>query len=238
MRAGRKTWFFSACSSLSRECPRLFIKWLAAALFAIYGINSQSVAVVVTAFMLGLGVGSLVGGWLSSRFPKRGILFFAVAELGVALFGLASLRIFHWASFTRRAQISGRSFFSVCACLLVPTVLMGATFPLLVEHLVLRTNRVGASRFDSVFREYVRIRSASYLCAVLLLRNFGQSGSVSIAACVNAFVAGTAYFFARSAERERNEETPSSTKRYRQSTNATFLCDGTGRAVRFHRAWV
>src|ERR1700741_1381939 len=50
------------------------------ALFAIYGINSQSVAVVVTAFMLGLGVGSLVGGWLSSRFPKRGILFFAIAE--------------------------------------------------------------------------------------------------------------------------------------------------------------
>src|SRR6266404_2712741 len=100
------------------------------ALFAIYGINSQSVAVVVTAFMLGLGVGSLVGGSLS-------ILYFV--------------------------NTSGSAV-------------------------------------------------ASYLCAVLLLRNFGQSGSVSIAACVNAFVAGTAYFFARSAERERNEETPSSTK--------------------------
>jgi len=37
----RKTWFFSACSSLSRECPRLFIKWLAAGTLAIYGINSH-----------------------------------------------------------------------------------------------------------------------------------------------------------------------------------------------------
>src|SRR5713226_6299298 len=40
------------------------------ALFAIYGVNAQSVAVVVTAFMLGLGLGSLVGGRLSVRFPR------------------------------------------------------------------------------------------------------------------------------------------------------------------------
>src|SRR5229473_540508 len=52
-------------------------------LFAIYGVNSQSVAVVVTAFMLGLGLGSLAGGWLSARFPRRAILIFGIAELCV-----------------------------------------------------------------------------------------------------------------------------------------------------------
>ena len=182
------------------------------ALFAIYGINSQSVAVVVTAFMLGLGVGSLVGGWLSSRFPKQGILFFAIAELGVALFGLASLRIFHWASaYTAGANLGSVIFFSLCL-LLVPTVLMGATFPLLVEYLVLRTNRVGASVSILYFVNTSGSAVASYLCAILLLRNFGQSGSVSIAACVNALVAGTAYFFARSTEHEPDEEAPSSIK--------------------------
>src|SRR5271168_4732129 len=66
------------------------------ALFAIYGVNAQSVAVVVTAFMLGLGIGSLVGGSLSKRFPTRGILIFGIAELGVAVFGLCSLKLFHW----------------------------------------------------------------------------------------------------------------------------------------------
>src|SRR5947209_13701883 len=40
------------------------------ALFAIYGVNVQSVAVVVSAFMLGLGIGRLVGGRLSGRFPR------------------------------------------------------------------------------------------------------------------------------------------------------------------------
>src|SRR5262252_4149648 len=49
------------------------------ALFLIYGVNSQSVAVVVTAFMIGLGIGSFVGGRLSVRFPAQSILIFGLA---------------------------------------------------------------------------------------------------------------------------------------------------------------
>ena len=37
------------------------------ALFRIFGVNIESVTVVVTAFMLGLGIGSLAGGWLSKH---------------------------------------------------------------------------------------------------------------------------------------------------------------------------
>ena len=36
-------------------------------LFLIFGVNIESVTIVVTAFMLGLGLGSLAGGWLSGR---------------------------------------------------------------------------------------------------------------------------------------------------------------------------
>src|SRR5215470_9263644 len=174
-------------------------------LFAIYGINSQSVAVIVTAFMLGLGAGSLVGGWLSSRFPKHGTFFFAIAELGVAIFGLCSLRIFHWASvYTAGANLGSVIIFSLCL-LLVPTVLMGATFPLLVEYFVLHNNRVGASVSLLYFMNTSGSALASYLCAVVLLRNFGQSGSVSVAACANALVGGTAYLIARGAGRTNEE---------------------------------
>src|SRR5467141_3910319 len=67
-------------------------------LFSIYGVNAESVAVVVSAFMLGLGLGSLAGGWASSRYPQKAIALFGALELGVAVFGLASLRIFHWAA--------------------------------------------------------------------------------------------------------------------------------------------
>src|ERR1700687_5406884 len=64
------------------------------ALFRIFGVNIESVTIVVTAFMLGLGLGSLAGGWLSQR---RNIPLFpllAAIELMTGAFGLASLRVF------------------------------------------------------------------------------------------------------------------------------------------------
>ena len=75
------------------------------ALFAIYGVNIESVTVVVSAFMLGLGLGSLVGGWLSRRDAPL-LVIFALIELSIASFGVISLRLFHWAaSFTDRDRM-------------------------------------------------------------------------------------------------------------------------------------
>jgi spermidine synthase len=170
------------------------------ALFAIYGVNAQSVAVVVTAFMLGLGLGSLVGGRLSARFPRHGILIFGLAELGVAVFGLCSLSIFHWiAARTAGADLPSVILFSLLL-LLVPTILMGATLPLLVEHLVWRTSRVGASVATLYFVNTFGSAVACYLCASFLLRDYGQSGSVNLAAILNALVGATAYLYARRPE--------------------------------------
>ena len=43
------------------------------ALFTIYGVNIESVTLVVSAFMLGLGLGSLLGGMVS-RIPRLLVL--------------------------------------------------------------------------------------------------------------------------------------------------------------------
>ncbi len=167
------------------------------ALFAIYGVNAESVAVVVSAFMMGLGLGSLLGGWLSSRFPRHGILLFGVAEFGVASFGLVSLQIFHWAAtYTAGASLPWVIVFSLLL-LLVPTLLMGATLPLLVEHLVVRSGRVGASVSTLYFVNTFGSAVACCLCAVFLLRDSGQSGSVTVAACVNTLVGVSAYLYAK-----------------------------------------
>jgi spermidine synthase len=167
------------------------------ALFAIYGINAQSVAVIVTAFMLGLGIGGLAGGWVATRFPRQALLLFGALELGVAVFGLASLRIFHWAAtYTAGASLPHVIVFSM-ALLLVPTVLMGATLPILVEHLVLSSGRVGQSVAMLYFANTLGSAFACYLCAVLLLREFGQGRTIVVAASVNATVAATVLFARR-----------------------------------------
>jgi predicted membrane-bound spermidine synthase len=148
--------------------------------------------------MLGLGLGSLVGGRLSSRFPQHGILIFGLAELGIALFGVCSLRIFHWAaSFTAGASLPAVIVFSLLL-LLIPTILMGATLPLLVGQLVRRLGHVGLSVSRLYFVNTFGSAVACYLCAVFLMRALGQSGSVSLAAGLNAMVGTTAYLCFRS----------------------------------------
>jgi spermidine synthase len=171
------------------------------ALFAIYGVNAQSVAVIVAAFMLGLGIGSFLGGRLSARLPDRAILIFGLVELGIALFGLVSLHIFRWAAaYSAGASLPATVFFTLLL-LFIPTVLMGATLPVLVEHLVLRSNQVGNSVSSLYFANTFGSAVACYLCATFLLRNVGQSGAVSIAVCLNAAVGATAYLYARKVKR-------------------------------------
>src|SRR6267378_55630 len=175
-------------------------------LFAIYGVNAESVAIIVSAFMLGLGLGSLVGGRLSARFPRYGVLIFGIAELGIALFGLASLRIFHWAaSSTAGANLPWVIVFSF-SLLLVPTTLMGATLPLLVGQLVRRCGRVGVSVSRLYFVNTFGSAVACFLCASFLMRSLGQSGSVSLAVCLNAVVGSIAYLYVRTQQPDAPEE--------------------------------
>src|SRR5712692_8481737 len=63
-------------------------------LFTIYGINVEAVTVVVAGFLLGLGVGSLLGGKLSRCAAGRLLALFGAIELAIGLFGVLSLRIF------------------------------------------------------------------------------------------------------------------------------------------------
>jgi predicted membrane-bound spermidine synthase len=167
-------------------------------LFSIYGVNVQSVAVVVSAFMLGLGIGSLVGGRVSEKFPDRGISIFGICELSVAGFGLISLRLFHWASvFTAGTSLGYIILFSFLL-LILPTMLMGATLPLLVEQLVRSSRSVGYSVATLYFVNTLGSAVACYVCAQVLLRNFGESGSVTLAACLNTVVGATAFLYGRS----------------------------------------
>jgi spermidine synthase len=175
-------------------------------LFSIYGVNVQSVAVVVSAFMLGLGIGSLLGGRLSEKFPDRGILIFGICELLVAGFGLISLRLFHWAAgFTAGSSLGYTILFSFLL-LIVPTMLMGATLPLLVEQLVRTSRNVGYSVATLYFVNTLGSAVACFVCAQMLLRNFGQSGSVTLAACINTLVGATAFLYGRG-QRTQSEAT-------------------------------
>jgi predicted membrane-bound spermidine synthase len=165
------------------------------ALFALYGINIESVTIVVSAFMLGLGLGSLEGGTLSRsrRFPQVSI--FAVAELGIAGFGLGSLTIFHHVAVYTAHQplwITGSISFLL---VVIPTTLMGCTLPLLIEHLVKRLQNVGASVGALYFVNTLGSGAACIVVIRPLLSHFGQAGAVRCAAVLNAVVGVSALIY-------------------------------------------
>jgi spermidine synthase len=158
------------------------------ALFTIYGVNIESVTVVVSAFMLGLGLGSLGGGWLSERRGVPLLAVFGVAELGIGLFGALSLSIFRYAAqYTVGTSALGTGAITF-ALLLVPTALMGSTLPILTEHLVRISGNVGRSVGSLYFVNTLGSATACFCAVIFVMDRFGESGSVLLAAAINAIV--------------------------------------------------
>ena len=158
------------------------------ALFGFYGVNIESVTIVVSAFMCGLGIGSLLGGALSRSTRLPLLAMFAVAELGTAVFGLFSLKLFsRVAEWTAGSPPLGTA---LCSFLLVvfPTVLMGATLPLLVEHLVRVSRNVGSAVGGMYFANTLGSAAACFVAGDVMMRLLGQSGSVEFAATLNVVV--------------------------------------------------
>lgn len=154
-------------------------------LFSIYGIDIASVTVVVTAFLLGLGVGSLAGGALSRR-PTRALLWlFAACELGIGAFGAFSLDLFDWVgSFTAGVPHLLAGFLSFLL-LLLPTTLMGASLPLLVEYDARRRGNVGRSVGLLYFVNTLGAALGCFATVAFLLRQLGLSSTTHFAAALN-----------------------------------------------------
>lgn len=175
------------------------------ALFAIFGINIESVTVVVTAFMLGLGLGSLAGGQIS-RDPRRpAVLLFAGVEAGIGLFGLVSMQLFHAVGAATLHLSSMATAVVTFLLVLLPTLLMGATLPLLVAHLVRASRNVGKSVGMLYFVNTLGSAFASFAAVLWLLPHLGQRGTVQAAAGLNLLASAlvlTVHFATRKREGE------------------------------------
>jgi predicted membrane-bound spermidine synthase len=162
------------------------------ALFTLFGVNIESVTVVVAVFMLGLGLGSLVGGALSNRPGIQLLTAFGVVELSIGAYGAASLWIFHSVGSATAGRSLSSTGIAAFLLLLIPTLLMGSTLPLLAEHFVRRTGNVGESVGLLYGVNTCGSGLACLLAAFWLMRMLGESGCVRLACCVNLFVGTSA----------------------------------------------
>ena len=161
-------------------------------LFAIYGINVESVTVIVAAFMLGLGVGSLACGEVSKNPKRPALLLFSLVELGIGAFGFASLPLFHWVGSLTLGLAPAATFGVTFLLVLFPTTLMGSTLPLLVAHQVRRSGNVGRAVGVLYFVNTLGSGLAAIASVFVLLGALGQARTVYLAAAINLTVSAIA----------------------------------------------
>jgi len=163
-------------------------------LFESVGVDIESVTIIVSTFMLGLGLGSLGGGELVDRYPQRTLEFFALIELSTGVFGILSPYLIHAASQlvvnSSRATIGGVNF----GLLLIPTTLMGATLPILVAHVVRIYRNLGVSVGVLYFANTLGAALGAAFTGFVALYYLALTSTIDIAAGLNIAVGATVWF--------------------------------------------
>jgi predicted membrane-bound spermidine synthase len=176
------------------------------------GVAVHSVAIITAAFMAGLGIGSHLGGTLSARLdPRRSLVAFALVELAIAAFAVASVPLYYGVLYREGgflyASLAGATLTHFVS-LLPPTALMGMSLPLLVRGLV--HDRAGAPRTIGVLYGANALGAAlgAVLTPWLLMRFLGIRGAILVGAAGSAAAALGALLLARRAEQATSAEHP------------------------------
>lgn len=107
-----------------------------------FGVTLTAITLIVSAYLAGLGLGSLFGGKVASK-VQRVVLVYGLAEIAIAVFGLFSPAIINWIGQRTAGSSYPLVFLLSFVMLLIPTVLMGMTLPLLTQSLVNRVENSG-----------------------------------------------------------------------------------------------
>lgn len=158
-------------------------------LFTIYGTNSESITAIVAAFMLGLGLGSIVGGRISHHTKWSRVKVFAVVELITGLYGFISLPLLGMVGEATAGVNVGTAMALSFTLVVLPTLLMGATLPILVQHLVEQDHPVGEAVGELYYVNTLGSASVCVLATLFLFGTLGLSGSVYLAGTLNLVIA-------------------------------------------------
>jgi spermidine synthase len=168
-------------------------------LVLVFGNTTQAVATIVTAFMAGLGFGSLAGGRLADT-SVRPLRLYGLVELAVAAMaallpfafrGLAELYRGMWPTLVERpTQLTGVRFGLALAAVAPATFLMGMTLPLLTRYLVRSLDEAGARLGELYAANTVGAMAGTLLGGFVLIELFGLRLTSYLAVALNV-LAGT-----------------------------------------------
>jgi spermidine synthase len=185
--------------SMRRVCfPVFFTSGFAALLYQVIwqrmlaifsGADVYSAIIIVSAFMAGLGIGSLAGGHVADRVSARtSLVLFGVAELAVAAFGILSAPLYYDVLYTRIGHLNitpGPMAAILFVSLLWPTFFMGASLPLLARALTRQIEKAASTVGALYGFNTLGAAMGAMVATWWLLPRIGLDGSLRVGAALN-----------------------------------------------------
>jgi len=155
------------------------------------GVDAISIAITISIFMLGLGLGSLLGGFLTTRIDARLPLVYGLLEIALGIFGMVTIWLLRYAN-----QIAAgmgwystvQSLFPNLVVLILPTLLMGMSLPFVLAFTITSSRSLGRG---VGFLYGVNICGAALgavLSGYFLIELVGLRSSATIAAIINIVI--------------------------------------------------
>jgi spermidine synthase len=165
------------------------------------GADTIAAALVVGAFLLGLGIGSLAAGLYADRLSRRAALIaFAVCEVGIAIFAVFSPWLYYdviYRELLPLAESRAVIFAIVFAGLLWPTFLMGCSLPFLSKAIV--SQIAGSARLIGWLYGLNTLGAGvgAFIGGWYLIGTVGFDKAVHVGAAINLIVAVGGLLLAR-----------------------------------------
>ena len=170
------------------------------------GADTIAAALVVGAFLLGLGIGSLAAGLYADRLSRRAALIaFAICEVGIAAFALLSPWLYYdviYRGLLPLAESRAVIFAVVFAGLLWPTFLMGCSLPFLSKAVV--SQIAGSAQLIGWLYGLNTLGAGvgAFCGGWYLIGTVGFDKAVYLGALINLVVAGGGLLLARGLDME------------------------------------
>ena len=172
------------------------------------GADTIAASLVVGAFLLGLGIGSLAAGLYADRLSRRAaLLAFAICEVGIAVFAVLSPWLYYdviYRGLLPLAESRGVIFAVVFAGLLWPTFLMGCSLPFLSKAIV--SQIAGSAQLIGWLYGLNTLGAGigAFFGGWYLIGTVGFDKAVYLGALINLIVAGGGLLLARGLDMDTN----------------------------------
>ena len=161
-----------------------------------YGVGPISTTLIVSVYMLGLGIGALVGGHFAPSLRKRLVLYMVI-ELALGLFGMVSPYLLISIGRMTAGFDYTAAFFCMFSLLCIPTILMGMTLPLLVQIFASQIHDFQHSVSFLYFINTLGAAIGAILASFGLISFIGLDGAAYAAAAGNFILAALIFVVSR-----------------------------------------